>query len=177
MRIAHADLVHVVERMADVVDARSAHPDALRHQPGAAMQVKLAYIGGVRGIGDEGERANLAPRREPYRDEPRLVHAARHLAIPQARERLPQSPRVDAVGDAPARAAGAQAHHEARLAFRAAVAGRENAERAVVAVRPAERPVLVVEARRPHERAVAEHPKAPLGQQRLELADPHGGKL
>lgn len=58
MRIAHADVVHVVERIADVVDARAADSDALRHQPRAAVQVELAHVGGVRGVGDEGKRAN-----------------------------------------------------------------------------------------------------------------------
>jgi len=39
VRIAHADLVHVVERVADVVDARSPDADALRHEARAALQV------------------------------------------------------------------------------------------------------------------------------------------
>ena len=58
MRIAHADIVHVVERIADVVDARPADSDALRHQARAAVQVELAHAGRVRGIGDEGKRAH-----------------------------------------------------------------------------------------------------------------------
>jgi hypothetical protein len=32
MRVAHADLVHVVERVLDVVDARAARADSLRDQ-------------------------------------------------------------------------------------------------------------------------------------------------
>jgi hypothetical protein len=172
VRIAHADAVHMVERVADVVNARPADPDSLRHQPRAAVQVELAHVGRVRGIGDEGQRAHGFGF-DPYRDEAGLVDAAGHLAVPQARERAPQARRVDAVGHAPARAAAAQAHHQARLAIRAAVTRRQDAERAVVAVRAAERLVLVVEARRPHERAVAEHPEVALGQQRCELADPH----
>ena len=58
VRIAHADRVHVIERVADVVDARPADADALRHQPRAAVQVELAHVGRMRGIGDEGERAH-----------------------------------------------------------------------------------------------------------------------
>jgi hypothetical protein len=177
MRIAHTDTVHVVERIANVVDARPAHSDALRHQPRAAVQIELAHVGRVRGVGDEGKRANLAPRRKPDRNQPRLVDAARHLAVPQARERAPQPARVNAVRHSPARAAAAQPHDQAGLALRAAVARGQYAERAVVAVRPAGRLVLVVEARRPHERAVAEHPEVALGQQVPELAEPHGGKL
>jgi hypothetical protein len=61
VRIAHPDVVHMVERLADVVDARAARADSLRHQPRAAVQVELADIGGVAGIGDEGERAHGAP--------------------------------------------------------------------------------------------------------------------
>ena len=56
MRIAYADLVHMVQRVADVFDARAALPDALRHQPGPAVQVELAYVGRVLRIGKEGER-------------------------------------------------------------------------------------------------------------------------
>lgn len=61
MRIAHADIVHVVERIANVVDARSADSDALRHQARTAVQVELTNVRRVRGIRDESERANLAP--------------------------------------------------------------------------------------------------------------------
>jgi hypothetical protein len=61
MRIAHADIVHVVERIANVVDARSADSDALRHQARTAVQVELTDVRRVRGVRDESERANLAP--------------------------------------------------------------------------------------------------------------------
>ena len=56
MRVAHADLAHMVEGIADVVDARAAHADALRDQARAAVQVELAHIGRVGRIGHEGER-------------------------------------------------------------------------------------------------------------------------
>ena len=68
MRIAHPDLVHMVERLADVVDARTARADALGHQAGAAVQVELADIRRVRGIGDESERAHRAPAAQPHRN-------------------------------------------------------------------------------------------------------------
>jgi hypothetical protein len=61
MRIAHADIVHVVERVANIVDARSADSDALRHQARTAVQVELTDVRRVRGVRDESERANLAP--------------------------------------------------------------------------------------------------------------------
>jgi hypothetical protein len=102
MWIAHAYPVHVLERLADVVDARPAHADALRHQAGAAMQIELTHVRRMSGVGDERKRTHLAPGGESNRDEPRLVHAPRHLAVPEARERAPQSLRVNAVGDAPA---------------------------------------------------------------------------
>ena len=169
MRIAHADVVHVVERVADVVDARPANADALRDQPRAAVQIELAHEGRVRWIGDESERAH-GPRLDPYRDQPRLVDAPRHLAVPEPRKRAAHPWRADAVGHAPARSAAAKSHHEAGLALRAAVARRQDAERAVVAVRAAERLLHVVEARGPHERAVAEYPQVSLRQPRGELA-------
>jgi len=56
VRIAHPDVVHVIERIADVVDARSADADSLRHQPRAPVQIELAHVGRVRRIGDERER-------------------------------------------------------------------------------------------------------------------------
>lgn len=61
MRIAHPDIVHVDERIANVVDARSADSDALRHQARTAVQVELTDVRRVRGVRDESERANLAP--------------------------------------------------------------------------------------------------------------------
>jgi len=60
MRVAHADVVHVIERVADVVDARPADADSLRHQPRAAMEVELAHVGRMRRIGDERERTDFA---------------------------------------------------------------------------------------------------------------------
>jgi hypothetical protein len=107
MRIAHADLVHVFERIADVIDARPTHSDALRHQPCAAVQVELAHVGRVSGVGDEGKRAHLAPRGETHRDEPRLIYAPRHLAVPEPCERAAQRARVDTIGYSPARATAA----------------------------------------------------------------------
>ena len=56
VRVAHADLAHMVEGVADVVDARAAHADALCHQARAAVQVELAHVGRVGGVGHEGER-------------------------------------------------------------------------------------------------------------------------
>lgn len=172
MGVAHADLVHVIDGLADVVDARPADPDPLRDQPRAPVQVELAHEGRVRRIGDERERPDRFGSKL-YMDEARLVDPPGHLAVPEPRERTPQPRRVDAVGDPPARAAAAKTHHQAGLAVRAAVARRQDAERAVVAVRAAERLVPVVEARRPHERAVAEHPEVTLGQPRRELAELH----
>lgn len=173
VRIAHADLLHVLEGVADVVDARAAHADALRHQARAPVQVELAHVRRVRRIGDESERPDHPSPGQAYRNERWLVHAARHLAIPQPRERAAQPRRVDAVRDAPARAAVAQAHHQPGLALGAAIARGQDAQRAVIAVRERGRLVRVVEARRPHERPVAEHPEIALGQARGEFAEGH----
>jgi hypothetical protein len=173
VRVAHADLVHVIEGVADVIDAGAADADSLRHEPRPAVQVELAHVRRMRGIGDEGERADVAPRGQPHRDEARLVHAARHLAVPKPGERAAQPRCVDAVRHAPAGAAAAKAHHQAWLVPRAAVARREDAQRAMITMRSAEGLVLIVEARRPHKRAIAEHPEIAFGQLRLELAEPH----
>ena len=172
MWIVHADVVHVLERVADVVDAGAADADALRDQARAALQVELAHVGRMLGVGDEGERPH-GSLSDPHRDEPGLVNPPGHLAIPQTRERAAQARCIDAVSHAPARAAGAQPHDEPGLALRAAVARRENAQGAVVAVRAAGTFLRVLEAGRPHERAVAEDPEVSLRQPRGELTEGH----
>lgn len=177
VRVAHADLVHVIERVADVVDAWPADADALRHQPRAAVQVELAHIGRMRRIGDEGQSLHFTACGQADWNQFWLVHTPRHFPIPQPCERAAQARRVDAVGHAPARAAAAQTHDQAGPAVRAAVTCGQDAKRAVVAMRAAERLVLVVEARRPHERAIAEYPEIALGQPRGEFAELHRGGL
>lgn len=172
VRIADPDLVHVVERVADVVDARTAHADALGHQARAALQVELAHVSRVRRVGDESERPHGFALYF-YRDEARLVHAPGHLPVPEPRQRAPQARRVDAIRHAPARPAAAQPHHEAGLALGAAIARRENAERAVVTVGASERFLCVIEAGRPHERPVAEYPQVAFRQPRGEFAKGH----
>jgi hypothetical protein len=169
MRIAHADRVHLVERVVNVVDARAALPDALRDQARAPVQVELAHVGRVLRVGEKCERVHLTTRAQAYRNEPRLINAARHFAIPETRQRMTHAPRLDAKRHPPARSAGAQSHHQARLALRAPVARRQNAKRAVEAVHPAERLVRVVEAGRPHQRAVAEYPQVARRQLRNEI--------
>ena len=111
MRIAHADVLHVVERLADVVDARPACADALRDEPRTAVQVQLADVSRVRRIGDEGQCADHAPARQPHGDQAWRVNPPEHLALPQVGERAAPDALVDAVGHAPARAAAAQAHN------------------------------------------------------------------
>ena len=175
MRIAHADLVHVLESVANVVDARAARADSLRHQARTAVQTELAHVRRMRRIRDERKRAHCSCPNF-YRDQARLVDPARHLAVPEPRERAAQARGVNSVGDAPAGAAAAEAHDQAGLALRAAVARRQDAKRAVVAVRAAERFLPILEARRPHERAIAEHPEVAFGQQRLELAEGHSAR-
>lgn len=60
VRITHADLVHVVEGVADVIDTRPALADALGDEARPAMQVELPNIAGMVGIGDEGECSDPA---------------------------------------------------------------------------------------------------------------------
>ncbi len=85
MWIAHADLVHVVERVANVVDARTARADSLRDQARAAVQVEFAHIGRVHRVGDERQGTDFLAGGETHRNQARLVHAARHLAEPEPR--------------------------------------------------------------------------------------------
>jgi len=59
VRVAHADRVHVIEGITDIVDAGAADANALRDQSRAAVQVELAHVGGMRGIGDESQGAHF----------------------------------------------------------------------------------------------------------------------
>jgi hypothetical protein len=127
VRIAHADLVHVLQRPADVVDARPACADALRDQARASVQIELAHVGRVRGVGDEGERAHHASTGQAHLDQTRRVDATVHLAFPEAGERAARALRIDAIGHPPARAALAEAHYQAGPGARAAVASGKDA--------------------------------------------------
>jgi hypothetical protein len=64
--VVDAELVHVLERVADVVHARAALADALRNEAGAAMQIELAHVGRVRRVCEKGERAHLSTRGKPH---------------------------------------------------------------------------------------------------------------
>jgi hypothetical protein len=175
VRIAHADSVHVIERFPDVVHARPARADALRDQACAPVQIELADVGRMFGVGNESERAHHAAPGQTHRNQPWRVYAPIHLALPQAGERATRALRVDAVRHSPARTALAKAHHQARLCARAAIARGEDAQCTVVAVRAAESPAGVAEARRPHQRAVAEDPQVAFRQLRGELGERHFG--
>ena len=107
MRIAHADLVHVVQRIADVVDAGPTLTDALRHQARPAVQVELAHVRGMSRIGHKGERVQPPAAAQPDRDQARLVDAPRHLAIPQAQKTGSHVSPLDAKRHPPAGAAAA----------------------------------------------------------------------
>jgi hypothetical protein len=105
VRVAHADFPHVVERVADIVDARAALADALGHQARPPMQVELAHVRGMLRVGEEGKRAHLASGGQARLHEPGRVHPARHLAVPQVTQRPPHARALDAERHAPARAA------------------------------------------------------------------------
>jgi len=107
MRVAHADFVHVIERVLDVIHARPADADALRDEARAAVQVELAHIGAMFRVGKKRQRSDRAPAAQPHRDQARLVHAPRHLAVPQPPERAENVGGIDAKRHAPARAAAA----------------------------------------------------------------------
>jgi len=146
VRIAYAYFVHVVERIADVVDTRAALPDALGDEPRPAVQIELANICRVRWIGDEGERSYPAAAGYADGDETWLVDPPGHLAMPEAGKaacdlvlRYPER-------HAPAGAALAKPHDQSGFAPRTAVASRKDAERPVIAVYPGEVLLPVAEA-------------------------------
>lgn len=127
VRIAHADLLHVVERVADVVDACAALADALRDEARAPVQVQLADVGRVLRVGEEGEGAHMAAGRQRRANQARRVDPARHLAVPQVAQRVAHARPLDAEGHPPAGAPLAQPHHQPRAAVRAAIARGKDA--------------------------------------------------
>jgi len=83
--IAHPDLFHVIDGIADVIDAKAPLPHPLRHQPRPTVQVQLPHVCGVRRIGEEGERADLPAGAQLDLKQARRVHPPGHLALPEAR--------------------------------------------------------------------------------------------
>ena len=79
VRIADAELAHVRERVADVVHSGAALADPLRHQARAAVEIELAHVGGMRGVGEEGERLHLAAAFEldPQQPQPAPIECTR----------------------------------------------------------------------------------------------------
>lgn len=59
MRVGDAQGLHVIERVADVVDGAAALADALRHQARASVQVELAHVRRMRWVCEESERATM----------------------------------------------------------------------------------------------------------------------
>jgi len=82
VRIAHAELVHVGERVAQVIDIAAALADALRDERRGARHVEVAGELPVPGVGDESEGADLAAAADAHAHEARLVDAVAHLAAP-----------------------------------------------------------------------------------------------
>jgi Flp pilus assembly protein TadB len=64
MRVADAELAHVLQRIADVVDRGAALSDALRDEARAPVQVELVHVGRMRRVGEKRERADLASSRD-----------------------------------------------------------------------------------------------------------------
>src|SRR2546421_1703437 len=113
MRVAHAERMHMLDGVADVIDAWTALADALHDYARASVQIELAHVRWMLRVSEEGERADAPAAGDLHRHEARLVDAARHLAVPKAGERGGHARRVDAERHAPAPAAPAQPHHPA----------------------------------------------------------------
>jgi hypothetical protein len=79
VRIAHAELVHVGERIGQVIDVAAALADALRDEFGGALHVEIAGELSVAGVGDKGEAADLAATADADAHEARSVDAVAHL--------------------------------------------------------------------------------------------------
>jgi hypothetical protein len=89
VRIANAEFMHVSDRVADVFRARPALANALGHEARAPVQIELPYVSRMRGIGEEGERAYVAPGSEPDFQKPGRIHPPGHLPFPEPHERMP----------------------------------------------------------------------------------------
>jgi hypothetical protein len=173
VRIAHAYLVHVGERGAQVVDIAPALAAALRHEAGGGRHVEIPGELAVRRIGNEGKRPDLFATPHPDAHETRHIHAIAHFPVPEVDQDSPRLRGRNPVGDAPAGAAGAKAHDESRLPGGPAVAMRVDAKSAMIAVNPARRFLAEAESGRPHERAIAEHPEPAERRQAQKLGERH----
>ncbi len=122
------------------------------------LDVEVGQIARVGGVHHEGDAAHVA-RAEVDVDPGRDVGAGQHLAHPEDFALALDVLGRDAVGDAPARAAGHEAEHQARIVRHAAAEHQAHAEAAAEAVDVAGQALVDVDRRIPHQRAVAEDPK------------------
>src|SRR6185437_6036140 len=96
---------------------------------------------------------------QPNRTPDFAINEGDLFARPEIRDRVGAFLRRHAVGDAPAIAAAVEAEHQPGPLRRAAMHERIDAERTVLPDQPRVEPFEIVEARPPHQRAVAENPK------------------
>ncbi|MDA9455816.1 hypothetical protein XI00_16525 [Bradyrhizobium sp. CCBAU 21359] len=116
-------------------------------------------------VDDIGERGDALARivLQPHRAHHLAIDRGDLLARPQIRDDLGAVLFSDTEGDAAAGAAAVEPEHQARLLRRAAMDEGIDAERPVLADQPRRDALLEVEARSPHQRAVAEHPEVARG--------------
>jgi hypothetical protein len=82
VRVAHAELVHVGQRIAQVIDVAAALADTLCDEHGGAVHIEIPGELSVPGVSDEGEGADLAAAADAHAHEARPVDAVAHLAAP-----------------------------------------------------------------------------------------------
>ena len=113
----------------------------------------------------------FGPTRDPQHG--RHVDVVQHFALPQRAQHAAHARRRHAKRHAPAGAAAAQAHHQAGLVAACRGSGATGCTGAVVAAHQPGLSARRAEARRPHERAVAEDPQIAARQGVEKLGDLH----
>ena len=107
----------------------------------------------------------------------RVIHAGRHLALPQVDHHLPRMGLVYAEHHAPAAAARQHAEHQARALGRAPVDAAPHLQRPVPAMDLGRAALGIVKIRPPDERAVAKDPQVLLAAPFLEGTLQHGRRV
>src|SRR5260221_6748141 len=142
---------------------------ALLHVTQLLRQRQPSGILHMAAIDHIGQRADALPRLvfQPHRARDLAIDRGDLLAFAQIGDGRVAVLLGDPEGDAAAGAAAIEPEHEARLFRCSAVDERVNAERAVFPDQPRRNLFDEFEARTPHQRAVAEHPKVSFGEFRL----------
>ena len=145
--------------IADIGGIVAIDADAFGHQPAHFLHGQPPGILGMIAIDDIGQRLRAAAVGELQRHRFFQIDRSHQFALAQIGDGVVAVAAGDAEGDALTGAAMVKPKDKAGTLRRAAMDMGEDAQRAVIAMHPGQRAVDEVEARPPHQRAIAKHPE------------------